>query len=172
MLMVPPLVWLLAYAHYRLALGLFIVAGATDALDGFLAKRFDWRSQLGAFLDPTADKLLLSTLFVTLGLLGLAPLWLVGLVVLRDLVIAGGALAYRLLIGPLTWRARPISKLNTAAQLTFVLGALASPAYGLPAAPALTVAGGLVVATTILSGADYVWSWSRKAQQARHGGAA
>jgi cardiolipin synthase len=171
-LMVPPLVWLLAHEDYKVALALFVIAGATDALDGFLAKRFEWRTQLGGFLDPMADKLLLSTLFITLGWLRLVAPWLVVLVVARDLLIAGGAFAYRMFIGPFSWRARPVSKLNTAAQLTFVLGAMCSAAYSVPSAAVLALIGAVIVATTILSGADYVWNWGRRAWLVKHGEAA
>ena len=172
MLLVPPLVWLLAHQDYRLALALFVIAGATDALDGFLAKRFGWRTQLGGLLDPAADKLLLSSVFLTMGFVGLVPLWLVALVVLRDVVIASGALAYRLLIGGFSWRARPVSKLNTAAQLAFVLGSLAYAAFAVPSLALLKLIGAVIVATTILSGADYVWSWGRRAWQVKHGASA
>jgi cardiolipin synthase len=169
MLLVPPLVWLLAHEEYRLALALFVIAGATDALDGFLAKRFNWRSQLGGLLDPAADKLLLSSVFLTMGFVGLVPLWLVGLVVLRDVVIASGALGYRLLIGNFSWRARPVSKLNTAAQLAFVLASLTSAAFAVPSVGDLHLLGAIVVATTILSGVDYVWNWGLRAWQVKHG---
>lgn len=169
MLLVPPLVWLLAHEAYRPALALFLIAGATDALDGFLAKRFDWRTQLGGLLDPAADKLLLSSVFLTMGFVGVMPVWLVALVVLRDVVIASGALAYRVFIGRFSWRARPVSKLNTAAQLAFVLGALANAAYAFPSRAALALVGAAVVATTILSGIDYVWSWGRRAWLVKHG---
>jgi cardiolipin synthase (CMP-forming) len=172
MLLVPPIVWLLAQAEYRIALALFVVAGATDALDGWLAKHFDWRTQLGGLLDPVADKLLLSTLFITLGVLALIPPWLVVFVVARDVIIAAGALAYRALIGTFTWRARPLSKLNTAAQLLFVLGAMTHAAYAVPPASVLAVIGAVIVATTLLSGGDYVWRWGRRAWLAAHGTAA
>jgi cardiolipin synthase len=172
MLLVVPLVWLIAREEYRVALALFVVAGATDALDGFLAKRFEWRSQLGGLLDPAADKLLLSSVFLTLGFTGLVPLWLVALVVLRDVVIASGALLYRALIGNFTWRARPLSKANTASQLAFVLATLTRAALAFPPAAVLQVLGGLVVTTTVLSGADYVWRWSRRAWSETRGGVA
>ena len=86
--------------------------------------------------------------------------------------IAGGAICYRLLIGPLAWRARPVSKVNTAAQLAFVLGAMSSAAHGIPPAAPLALVGAVIVATTILSGADYVWSWSLRAWRVKHGGGA
>jgi cardiolipin synthase (CMP-forming) len=169
MLLVPPLVWLLAHAQYRVAVALFLVAGASDALDGFLAKRFGWRTQLGGLLDPAADKLLLSSVFLTLGFVRVVPPWLVAIVVARDLLIVAGALAYRVLIGRFSWRARPISKVNTAAQLAFVLAALLRAAFDVPSAAVLQLLGAAVVATTILSGADYVWSWGRRAWQQRQG---
>ena len=172
MLLVVPLVWLLAHEQYGFALALFLVAGATDGLDGFLAKHFGWRTQLGGLLDPAADKLLLSSVFLTLGFTRLAPVWLVALVVARDLVIAGGALAYRALIGPFSWRARLISKVNTAAQLAFVLALLVYAALARPSRAVLELMGGVVVATTILSGIDYVWTWSRRAWTVKHGGVA
>jgi cardiolipin synthase len=172
MLLVAPLVWLIGRGEYVVALILFIVAGASDALDGFLAKRFEWRTQLGGLLDPAADKLLLSSVFITLGITGLCPLWLVVLVVMRDVVIATGALVYRRLIGSFTWRARPLSKANTASQLSFVLATLTRAALEVPPAAVLQVLGGLVVTTTVLSGADYVWRWGRRAWDATHGGAA
>ena len=172
MLLVPPLVWLLAHEQYGFALALVLSAGATDGLDGFLAKHFGWRTRLGGLLDPAADKLLLSSVFLTLGFVRLVPLWLVGLVVARDVVIASGALAYRVLIGPFSWRARLVSKLNTAAQLAFVRARLVRAALAQPSPAVLELLGGIVVATTILSGVDYVWTWSRRAWSVKHGEAA
>lgn len=172
MLLVPPLVWLLAHEQYGVALALFLVAGATDGLDGYLAKHFDWRTRLGGLLDPAADKLLLSSVFLTLGFVQLVPAWLVILVVARDVVIASGALAYRVLIGAFSWRARLISKLNTAAQLAFVLALLVRAALARPSAAMIQLLGSVVVATTILSGVDYVWTWSRRAWSVKHGDAA
>jgi cardiolipin synthase (CMP-forming) len=172
MLLVPPLVWLLAHAQYRVAVSLFLLAGASDALDGFLAKRYGWRTQLGGLLDPAADKLLLSSVFLTLGFVRVVPPWLVAVVVARDLVIVAGAVAYRVLIGRFAWRARPVSKVNTAAQLAFVLAALLRAAFGLPSAGVLQLLGAVVVTTTLLSGADYVWSWGKRAWLVRQGEAA
>ncbi len=78
--------------QYSLALGLFLIAGISDGVDGFLAKRFDWHTRLGALLDPIADKLLMAASFVTLAYVGQIPVWLAGIVVFRDLVIIGGAI--------------------------------------------------------------------------------
>ncbi len=101
-----PVVWLLIEQQFSAALILFGVAGFSDALDGYLAKRFAWRSRLGGLLDPLADKALLMSSFLVLGVLGLIPVWLVMLVIFRDLVIVGGALYYHFSIEDL--QARPV----------------------------------------------------------------
>ncbi|MDE2089174.1 MAG: CDP-alcohol phosphatidyltransferase family protein, partial [Gammaproteobacteria bacterium] len=94
MLLVLPVVALLMTEHYREALLLFGLAGLSDALDGFLAKRYGWTSRLGAVLDPLADKILLVSSYIALGWLRLLPLWLVAAVIVRDLVIVIGAAVY------------------------------------------------------------------------------
>jgi hypothetical protein len=101
MLLVWPLAVVIFQGRYELVLAIFALAAFTDALDGFLAKRFDWTSELGKHLDPLADKLLLVTMFVCLSTIGLVPWWLTGFVLLRDLIIVFGALTYRALFGPL-----------------------------------------------------------------------
>ena len=98
--LVPPLLWLMLRGRYDIALILFIVAGFSDGVDGYLAKRFNWQSRAGALLDPTADKLLVAGSFVTLGVTGHLPMWLAAIVVLRDLIIFGGAMAYNFLVRP------------------------------------------------------------------------
>ncbi|MCW8839927.1 MAG: CDP-alcohol phosphatidyltransferase family protein, partial [Gammaproteobacteria bacterium] len=119
-MLVVPIMVLLARGEYLLVLMLFVVAGLSDSLDGYLARRFDWRSQLGALLDPLGDKFLLVGVYLVLGWNGLLPGWLVGLVILRDVVIVSGALAYRRLCGELTMEPTLISKANTLLQI--VLG--------------------------------------------------
>jgi cardiolipin synthase len=166
-LLVPPVVVLLLAGRFAAALIVFAVAGVSDGIDGFLAKRFHWTSQLGAMMDPLADKLLLVCSFVTLGYLGTIPMWLVVLVILRDLVIVGGAVSYHVLIEPLTASPSMISKLNTFAQLLLVVvvmldrGVQALPAQGIKA---LFLA---VLVTTLWSGLDYVWTWGHKAWRKR-----
>src|SRR5690348_13455011 len=119
------LVWPIAVAlgdrEYLVALALFILAGLSDGIDGYLAKRFNWTSDLGKFLDPLADKLLLVTVFVEAAWLGLAPWWLTSAVVARDVMIGLGALIFRLWFGPLHGRPTRFSKVNTAAQLLYVM---------------------------------------------------
>jgi cardiolipin synthase len=123
--------WILQ-GRYPEVLVLFAVAAFTDALDGFLAKRFDWTSELGRILDPLADKLLLVTSFICLSMAGFAPWWLTALVLLRDLVIGFGAMTYRVLFGALRGRPTTPSKINTFWQIAFCLGAVSHAAYGWP----------------------------------------
>ena len=162
-LLVPPVVLLLLDERFGLALLLFGVAGFSDALDGYLAKRFNWSSRLGALLDPLADKLLLVSSFITLGWLNQIPLWLVGVVILRDLVIVSGALVYHYRIERLEAEPSMVSKLNTFTQILLVLAVMFSAAV--QALPYLWMDVLLysVLVTTLWSGIDYVWRWSRRA---------
>ena len=120
-LMVPPFVWLLLAGRHFEALVLFFIAGLSDGLDGFLAKRYGWTSRLGGLLDPLADKLLLVSGFIALGYQGLLPVYLVGLVLLRDLVIVSGAIAYHYRVAPLDADPSWVSKVNTVLQIALVL---------------------------------------------------
>lgn len=168
MMLVAPLVLMLLDARYGWALLIFFVAGFTDGLDGFLAKRFEWRSWLGGILDPLADKLLLVTTFVTLGYIGLVPIWLLAVVVTRDLVITSGAVAFRLLIGNLVARPTAISKINSAAQLLYVLLVVANEGFGIPGNVIVIALGWIVLATTAVSGLDYVYTWGTRAWRLSH----
>ena len=158
----PVAVWLLE-GRYPEVMLLFAVAAFTDGLDGFLAKRFGWTSDLGRVLDPMADKLLLMTVFVCLSVVGLAPLWLTALVVLRDLVIVFGAATYRMLFGALHGRPTVPSKINTVVQVAFCLATVAHAGYGIPGVPAVIALGAAVLVTTAVSGIDYVLIYSRRA---------
>ncbi|PVV26990.1 MAG: CDP-alcohol phosphatidyltransferase [gamma proteobacterium symbiont of Ctena orbiculata] len=159
-----PIVWLLFEHEFSYALILFAVAGFSDGLDGFLAKRLGWQSHLGGLLDPLADKALLMSSFLVLGGLGLIPVWLVMLVIFRDLTIMGGALYYNFSIEELDANPSRISKLNTLLQIVLVLlvvtdaGPLALPEQLLSW---LTWATGF---TTLVSGIAYVWVWTNKAR--------
>ncbi len=154
-----------ALLHQRLlaTLILFAIAALSDALDGFLARRFGWQSELGAILDPIADKLLLATVLISLTVLGLVPLWLMAAALARDAVIVAGAAAYRLFIGPLTARPSMVSKLNTLCQAAFVLVVVARAAFGQPPPWTEAALGALVFATTVVSGIDYVVTYSWRA---------
>jgi cardiolipin synthase len=162
-LLLPPVVLLLLNHRYDAALLVFAVAGFSDALDGYLAKRYHWTSRLGALLDPLADKLMLVSGFVTLAWLGLIPSWLVGLIILRDAVIVTGALVYHLRIEKLEAAPSVVSKLNTFAQILLILAVMFSQAIReLPSfwMDALIYT---VLVTTLWSGFDYVWTWGRRA---------
>jgi cardiolipin synthase len=145
------------------ALGLFVAAAVSDGLDGYLAKRFNWTSELGKFLDPLADKLLLVTVFVVSAWLGLIPWWLTAAVVARDVLIGLGALVYRVWFGALRGRPTLISKINTAAQLMYVMLVLLRAATGMPPRELLDAGAILTLITTVVSGLGYVISFTQRA---------
>jgi cardiolipin synthase len=152
---VPLAIWLVLKGDCEGAVFLFVLAGLTDALDGWLARR-QGVSTLGALLDPLADKLLLTSMFITLAAVRILPIWLAILVVFRDVLIIGGILLLRLLNSPVVIRPLLISKLNTAAQIALVALALAGAGFGFQA-PVVRI--GLIFAvslTTFISGAAYV----------------
>ena len=158
----PILTWLHA-GQYRVALALFIVAAASDGLDGYLAKRFGWTSELGKFLDPLADKALLITVFVEAAWLGLMPWWLSAAVVARDVMIGLGALVFRLWFGPLHGRPTRFSKVNTAVQLLCVMLVMLNAGFGVPSREVLAAVALLTLLTTALSGLHYLQIFTRRA---------
>lgn len=167
--LVLPVVAALVHQEFMLALLLYTVAGVSDGIDGYIAKRFNCTSRLGSILDPLADKLLLVSTYLALAWLELLPLWLVAAVVGRDILILAGAASYHLMIGEYEMAPTLISKINTFAQISLGLAAVFSAGvYLLP--PAL-IDGmiWLVLATTLFSGIDYVWTWGVRACQARSG---
>jgi cardiolipin synthase (CMP-forming) len=163
LLLIWPIVTALHAGHHLTALALFIAAALSDGLDGYLAKRFDWTSALGTVLDPAADKLLLVCVFVEGAWLGLIPWWLTAAVVARDVMIGLGALIYRLWFGPLRGRPTMLSKVNTGAQLIFVMLVLLRAAFGFPPGALLDAGALLVLATTVISGANYLLAFTRRA---------
>lgn len=162
-LLVPPFLWLLLQERYGAALLLFTVAGVSDALDGFLAKHYGWTSELGGLLDPLADKLLLIGAILALGWLRELPVWLVALVILRDVVIVTGAVGYHLMVERVQASPLLISKLNTLMQLTMVFVVIVH--YGMMTLPSWLLTGWIYVTalTTVWSGAAYVWQWGQRA---------
>ncbi|MGH8136411.1 MAG: CDP-alcohol phosphatidyltransferase family protein, partial [Steroidobacteraceae bacterium] len=158
-----PIVWLLAKGQYGATLILFGIAGVSDVLDGYLAKTFNWATELGKVLDPVADKLLLVSVFITLTWLGLVPLWLAAAAVARDVIIGVGAWVYLALFGPLEGRPTMPSKLNTLIQLLFVIAVVGRAAS--PAVPEWLIVGlgAFVFVTTVVSGVDYIVTYVRKA---------
>ena len=170
--LVAPLVWLIANYRFEAALVVVAVAGASDALDGLLAKRFGWQSWLGGVLDPLADKLLLVACFVSLDLADAIPDWLMWLVVGRDLVIAAGATAYHFLIGRVVPQPSVLSKITTFVQILCVLGLLLKLSGVLPLPDAVDdTLVWLTALATLASGLHYVAVWSRKALGAGTGNA-
>jgi cardiolipin synthase len=163
LLLVPPVVVLMLKDEFMPALVLFAVAGFSDAVDGFLARRYNWTSRIGGLMDPLADKLLMVSSYLTLGWLGLLPVWLVALVILRDLVIVTGAVIYNARIEQVEATPSVVSKLNTLAQILLVLSVLFSQAV--VALPGWWIDGLIygVLVTIIWSGAGYVWTWGRRA---------
>jgi cardiolipin synthase len=157
--LVPALILLLKDQDYTAALVVFAIAGVSDGLDGLLAKRLGHTSQLGAILDPIADKILLVSAYVMLTVLGHLPFWLMLVVAFRDLTIVGGYLAYTSLIGPVQMRPSLLSKLNTVIQIALVVLVLVEQAvaHDWPLLVDLFVV--TVAATTVASGAHYVWVW-------------
>lgn len=122
--LVVPFAWWMAQGQYDRALWTLLVAGVSDGVDGFLARRYHWQSQFGSIADPVADKCLLVTAFVMLGLSGQLPWWLVAVVVLRDVYIFSGALAYWFIVGRYQGRPTLLSKICTFALVVLGLGAL------------------------------------------------
>lgn len=166
-LLIAPFASSLLTENYRLALLIFVVAAATDAFDGFLARHFNWRSRFGAIADPLADKALLLTAYLMLTLTGVLPVWLFLLVLGRDLLIVGGALAYHYGIGRFDMQPSLPGKLNTFIQILVVLAIIVLLA-GLPMQPWVLESGVLLVAVSaIFSGGHYLLVWGLRAWRAR-----
>lgn len=161
LLLVPAIIWMITAGWNATAFAIFVVAGIGDAVDGFIARHFNQRSELGAYLDPLADKALIVSIYVTLGIIGAVPRWLVILVVSRDIMIIGAVMLSWLLGSPIRVKPLWVSKLNTVAQILFACLVLASLGIGFSAEPlriALMIA---VAALTLLSVAFYLAEWMR-----------
>lgn len=166
-LLVVPIVMLLLKARYTEALVLIVVAGLSDGLDGFLARRFHWTSRIGGLLDPLADKLLFVSVFASLSWTGLVPMWLFAVVIGRDVVIVAGATAYEFLIGPVEPNPSRVGKLNTAMALLYLFFVMTMQIYGWPPEVSTLITGAGVFVVSLVSGLDYVLTWSRLALRAR-----
>jgi len=145
----------------RAAFFLFLAAGISDAVDGFLAKRLHMTSELGAYLDPLADKALIVSIYVALGIAAALPISLVILVVSRDIMIISGFMLSWLVGKPMPVRPLPISKVNTVAQIVLATLVLAEQGFGFDAALVSTIVIGLVAILTLLSIAFYLAEWLR-----------
>lgn len=169
LLLVPFTVWLVISEAYGYAFLTFVAAGISDGIDGYLARRFDWRTRLGAYLDPLADKALLVSVFVTLGFLKLIPAWLAIMVVSRDALIVGAVLLSRLMDHPVHVRPLMVSKVNTVAQILFAVAVLGVAAVGKPLEMLVDYASIPVALLTALSGAAYLSTWLRHMAEQPHG---
>lgn len=166
-ILVIPIVYFLLVGQYNVSLILFLVAGLSDALDGFLAKRYQWVSRLGSFLDPLADKLLLLSCFTACVYLELMPLWLLVLVISRDLFVAIGAFFYHHFIEGFKGEPPFSSKLNTLVQIVYLLMLISSQGLVLIPLSWVDLALYAVLATTSVSGLEYVWVWGMRAWDIR-----
>lgn len=156
---VPIVVWLIISDIMLLAFWLCLIAALSDAVDGIIAKKFNAETELGAYLDPIADKALLVGVYVSLGYGGYLPSWLVILVVFRDLVIIGGAVIYQTITMSLKMEPLMISKVNTAAQLLLGVTVIGFNGYDFELDRYVLFASYVVALTTIASGTAYVLEW-------------
>lgn len=160
-LLVPVIFWLLLTGRTQTAFYLFVLAGISDAVDGFLAKRFNWQTELGAYLDPLADKLLVVCIFIAMGWLGELPSWLVIAVVSRDLLIVMAVMLSWVLGRPVRIRPLAVSKANTVAQIVLAAVVLADSGFKLGLGPVRDGLAILTVALTLASLAAYLVTWLR-----------
>jgi len=161
-MLVPVIVWLILANQMMLAFILFLVAGVSDGVDGFIAKRFNQETELGAYLDPLADKALLVSIYVALGVLEHLPSWLVILVVSRDVLIIGAVMLSWIMDRPVKMAPVMTSKVNTTAQILLVVFVLADLAFDLHLAKLHELGVWAVAVFTISSGAIYLMGWLRE----------
>ena len=168
LLLVPLTVWLIISEAYGWAFITFMVAGGSDGIDGFLARRFGWLTRLGAYLDPLADKALLVSVYVTLGFMKELPAWLVITVVSRDVLIVGAVVLSRLMDHPVKIVPLMVSKVNTVAQVIFAVLVLGVAALHHPLILLVNFGSIPVALLTVLSGAAYLLAWLRHMAEAPH----
>ena len=156
---VPFVIWLILVGCMTLAFLIFVLAGLSDAVDGFFAKRFNCETEFGRYLDPVADKALLVSVYVTMGQAGYLPIWLVILVVFRDFLIVGGFMFCRLLNKPIALQPLLIRKLNTTMQMIFAAFMLAVLGLGVSDFGMIGVLTNIVAVTTVASGVTYIMRW-------------
>ena len=162
--LIAPILVLFIEGQYGWSLGLFVVAGLSDGIDGYLAKRFGWQTRVGGFLDPAGDKLLVAWTFGTLAFLGRIPVWLAVIVILRDVVIVTGSFMYHYLVRRLEGEPTFISKFNTGLEFAFLIFIMSQAGYGWPDEITTTILGAAVLVTVVISGYDYVSNWIRTAR--------
>ena len=168
-ILVPVVFWLLLTGELKAAFLVFVVAGISDAVDGFLAKRFNWETELGAYLDPIADKLLIVCIFIALGVTGRLPSWLVIMVVSRDVLIVIAVVLSWLLGNPTPMKPLAVSKINTVAQIVLGGVVIAARAFHWDVDLSAELLMALVAALTLLSIAVYLQEWVRHVGGAHEG---
>jgi cardiolipin synthase len=168
-LLVPVMVWAIASDQMTGAFTLFLIAGISDGVDGFLAKRFGMATAVGAYLDPLADKVLIVSIYVSLGIIEAIPRWLVILVVSRDLLIVGGIMLSWVLGDPITIKPATVSRLNTVAQILLGGVVIAARAFHWEIGGPINALMGLVTVLTLLSIAVYLQEWVRHVGGASEG---
>ncbi len=159
LLLVPFVVWALLSGHELAALLGFIAAGVSDGVDGYVARRFDMKSELGGYLDPVADKLLLVSVFIVLAYQGILPLWLVAMVVFRDALIVSAVMLSAVMGNPVEMHPLFVSKANTAAQIALAALVLAHHGFGFDGLVLIQLLIGLVALLTAASTAAYLVTW-------------
>jgi len=160
--LVPVIIWMIVADQLLAAFVVFLVAGLTDALDGFMARRFGWQTELGAYLDPVADKALLTSVYAVLGFFGHLPAWLVILVISRDLLIIGAVMLSWLMGRTVAVHPLRVSKINTSAQIALAVLVLAEGGLALGWTSVIDVLIWVAGFTTALSGAIYLVDWMRR----------
>jgi cardiolipin synthase len=168
-LLVPVVVWAITAGEMRVAFVLFLTAGISDAVDGFLAKRFGMATELGAYLDPLADKAMLVSIYVALGITDAVPRWLVILVVSRDIMIVSAVILSWLVDKPVPLKPLAVSKLNTVAQIALACVVMAALGFDFDASVTVAALTAVVTALTLLSIAFYVAEWVRHMNAAEIG---
>ncbi len=161
LLIVPVVIVAILQGRWSVAFVLFVVAGVSDAIDGFIARRFDMRSEFGAYIDPLADKALLVSIFVTLAVVGVLPAWLAVVVVFRDAMIVAAVMLSWVMSRPVAIKPLMLSKLNTAAQIGFAALVLSTKAFGVDLAGFDDVLVLVLAALTIASAGAYLAGWMR-----------
>ncbi len=158
-LLVPVTIWFLIAGDFRAAFGVFAIAGLSDGVDGWLARATGTQSELGAYLDPLADKALLVSTYAALGIIKILPAWLVITVITRDVLIISGVVLARLMDRPLKVQPLLISKFNTVAQIVFIVVVLGLLSFELQAHTLMMLASYGVAALTAISGGAYMLAW-------------
>jgi cardiolipin synthase len=161
LILVPVVVVMINQGDWATAFGLFTLAGLSDAVDGFIARRFNMRTEFGAYIDPLADKALLVSIYVTLSIVNVLPGWIAIVVVSRDIMIFAAILVSRLMERPMAIRPLLVSKLNTAAQITFAGLVLAAMAFEVGTPRLIGIGMWVVAVLTVVSGVGYLGRWLR-----------